>query len=93
MSDRTKLTEKTLNDNNRPRPVIALAMGDPAGISPELTAKIAALPEARAAARMIVVGDRRVFDEGAKVAGVAADVDVVGANDALPADSGRPASC
>ena len=27
------------------RPVIALAMGDPAGISPELTAKLLALDE------------------------------------------------
>jgi 4-hydroxythreonine-4-phosphate dehydrogenase len=40
---------------------------------------------------MIIVGDKRVFDEGAKVAGVAADVDVVGASDARPADGGRPA--
>ncbi len=47
-------------------------MGDPAGISPELAAKLVALDEARNAAQIVVVGDRRVFDEGAKVAGVAA---------------------
>jgi 4-hydroxythreonine-4-phosphate dehydrogenase len=52
------------------KPVIALAMGDPAGISPELSARLAALDEARAAARIVVVGDRRVFDEGAKVGGI-----------------------
>jgi len=52
------------------KPVIALAMGDPAGISPELTAKAAALEEVRDAARVIVIGDRRLFDEGAKIAGV-----------------------
>jgi len=51
------------------KPVIALAMGDPAGISPELTAKVVALEEVREAARIVVIGDRRVFDEGAKVAG------------------------
>lgn len=51
------------------QPVIALAMGDPAGISPELTAKLVALDEARAAARIVVIGDRRVFDEGARIAG------------------------
>ena len=45
-------------------------MGDPAGISPELTAKVVALREAREAARIVVVGDRRIFDEGARVAGV-----------------------
>src|SRR6266702_4901077 len=50
--------------------VIALAMGDPAGISPELTAKLACLDEVRSRARLIVIGDRRVFDEGARVAGV-----------------------
>ena len=50
------------------KPVIALAMGDPAGISPELTAKVVALEEVRAAARIVVSGDRRVFDEGARIA-------------------------
>ncbi|HEU4924420.1 MAG TPA: 4-hydroxythreonine-4-phosphate dehydrogenase PdxA, partial [Burkholderiales bacterium] len=49
-------------------PVIALAMGDPAGISPELTAKVVALDEVRNAARVVVIGDRRVFDEGASIA-------------------------
>jgi 4-hydroxythreonine-4-phosphate dehydrogenase len=43
-------------------------MGDPAGISPELTAKVVALDEVRKAARVIVIGDRRVFYDGAKVA-------------------------
>ena len=53
------------------KPVIALAMGDPCGISPELTAKVVALEEVRKAARIIVIGDRRVFDEGTRVAGIA----------------------
>jgi len=50
------------------KPVIALAMGDPCGISPELTAKVVALDEVRKAARVVVIGDRRVFDEGARIA-------------------------
>jgi 4-hydroxythreonine-4-phosphate dehydrogenase len=50
-------------------------MGDPAGISPELTAKVVALDEVRKAARVVVIGDRRVFDEGAKVAAVSAAPD------------------
>ena len=49
------------------KPVIALAMGDPCGISPELTAKVVALEEVRKAAQVVVIGDRRVFDQGAKV--------------------------
>ena len=52
------------------KPVIALAMGDPAGISPELTAKVVALKEVRAAARVVVIGDRRIFDDGARIAGI-----------------------
>src|SRR5262245_5250380 len=50
------------------KPTIALAMGDPAGISPELTAKVAALEEVRQAAHLVVIGDRRVFDEGKAIA-------------------------
>jgi 4-hydroxythreonine-4-phosphate dehydrogenase len=52
------------------KPVIALAIGDPAGISPELTAKVVALKEVREAARVVVVGDRRIFDDGARIAGI-----------------------
>jgi 4-hydroxythreonine-4-phosphate dehydrogenase len=47
-------------------------MGDPAGISPELTAKVVALDEVRQAARVVVIGDRRVYDAGAKVARISA---------------------
>jgi 4-hydroxythreonine-4-phosphate dehydrogenase len=59
-----------LKEPNLQTPVIALAMGDPAGISPELTAKVLALQEIRDAARIVVIGDRRVFDEGVKIAKV-----------------------
>jgi 4-hydroxy-L-threonine phosphate dehydrogenase PdxA len=37
------------------KPLIALAMGDPAGISPELTAKAVGLDEVHSRARLIVV--------------------------------------
>ena len=71
------------------RPTIALAMGDPAGVSPELTARLLADDEVRQAARIVVFGDRRILDEGAKVAGVALDIDVV-ALGAAPGPHGRP---
>jgi 4-hydroxythreonine-4-phosphate dehydrogenase len=51
-------------------------MGDPAGISPELTAKALALPEIRDAAHIVVIGDWRIFAGGAKTAGVEADIEV-----------------
>jgi 4-hydroxythreonine-4-phosphate dehydrogenase len=56
------------------KPIIALAMGDPAGISPELTAKILATDEVEAKARLVVIGDRRVLDDGAKTAAVKLDL-------------------
>lgn len=59
------------------RPTIALAMGDPAGVSPELTAKLLCLEDVRAAANIVVFGDRRILEEGAKVAGLTLDVTYV----------------
>jgi len=64
-----------MDSASRARPVIALAMGDPCGISPELTAKVVALEEVRNAAQVVVIGDRRVFDEGARIASVAPTVE------------------
>ncbi|MDX0599963.1 4-hydroxythreonine-4-phosphate dehydrogenase [Sinorhizobium medicae] len=59
------------------RTVIALAMGDPAGISPELTARLLALSDIREAVHIIAIGDRRILDEGARVAGVTLDLESV----------------
>lgn len=66
-------------------PTIALAMGDPAGVSPELTAKLLADGDVRAAAKIVVFGDRRILDEGAKVAGLSLDIEVVSADAAYDA--------
>jgi 4-hydroxythreonine-4-phosphate dehydrogenase len=49
-------------------------MGDPAGISPELTAKLLALDEVVDKARIVVIGDRRVLDDGARIAAVKLDL-------------------
>ena len=66
------------------KPTVALAMGDPAGVSPELTVKVVALPDVRDAMRLVVIGDSRVFETGAKVAGVHPDFVSIGAKDAIP---------
>ena len=58
------------------RPTIALAMGDPAGISPELTAKVLSLADVRDAARLVIIGDARVLSDGARVAGVGLDIEI-----------------
>lgn len=50
------------------KPVVALAMGDPAGIGLELVSKLMADQEVRLAANYIVIGDRRALAEGDRVA-------------------------
>ena len=59
------------------KPLIALALGDPAGISPELTAKLVAQDDIGARCRVVVIGDRRIFDEGARVAGVKPELKMI----------------
>ena len=56
------------------RPTLALAMGDPSGISLELTAKLLADEEARGFANYIVVGDRRALADGCEIAGLTLDL-------------------
>jgi 4-hydroxythreonine-4-phosphate dehydrogenase len=52
------------------QPVIALSMGDPAGIGPELVVKVLAQETARAGCRPLVVGDPRVFATVCEMLGV-----------------------
>ncbi len=65
---------------------VALVMGDPCGISPELTAKLLTLPGVTEQAAILVIGDLRVFRGGEAVAKASVPVDVVHqAADARPA--------
>jgi 4-hydroxy-L-threonine phosphate dehydrogenase PdxA len=43
------------------KPAVAVTMGDPAGISPEIVARALAEPEVRTACRPVVVGDPRIL--------------------------------
>jgi 4-hydroxythreonine-4-phosphate dehydrogenase len=65
------------------KPVLALAIGDPAGIGPELAAKLVADPDIAEAAHLVVIGDRRVLKRGAEVAKVAIDLPVVTSTGAI----------
>lgn len=56
---------------------IAFAIGDAGGISPELSARVLADAEINTD-DMIVIGDRRVLDMGARHAGLEIDLPVVG---------------
>jgi len=44
------------------RPIIAVPMGDPAGIGPEIIVKAIAAPEVTSVAKVLVIGDRRVLE-------------------------------
>jgi 4-hydroxythreonine-4-phosphate dehydrogenase len=54
-------------------PRIALLLGDPAGIGPELVAKLLADPASKEA-EITVVGDRRELEAGMEIAGLRTDV-------------------
>ena len=52
------------------KPVVALTLGDPAGIGAELIARLLALPETTKKANVVLVGDPWLWEEGQKTAGV-----------------------
>lgn len=62
-------------------PRIALVLGDPAGIGAELAARLLHDEPSRAAAQILVVGDRRVLAQGAACAGLPVALPVVGRDD------------
>ncbi len=49
---------------------IAIPMGDPAGIGPEIVAKAVASPEVNEAADCLVIGDRTVLENAIRITGV-----------------------
>jgi len=51
-------------------PVIALTLGDPAGIGAELMARLLALPDTIRQANVVLIGDAWLWQEGQRIAGV-----------------------
>ena len=68
-------------------PLLALTMGDPVGIGPEVVARAVCSPEVRRVCRPVVVGDAAVLARAAALCGVTPDVPVV---DPLAGDPQRP---
>ncbi len=62
------------------KPTIALFTGDPAGIGPELVAKVLATPEALPDARFVVIAQQVGLASAARDAGVTLDLPVVTAD-------------
>lgn len=71
-------------------PTIAFAMGDPAGISPELSARLLAEADIRTKAKFIIFGDKRILEMGAAVRHIDLDVNVVSSEDEVPNTVDRP---
>jgi len=71
------------------KPVVALTLGDPAGIGAELIARLLARPEAAQRANIVLVGDRWLWDEGQQIAGLQVATDAI---DSLAAVRGRASS-
>ena len=59
------------------KPVIALTLGDPAGIGPELIARLLARRETLAQANVVLVGDAWLWEDGQRIAGVRIGCDPV----------------
>jgi 4-hydroxythreonine-4-phosphate dehydrogenase len=51
------------------KPLIAIPMGDPAGVGPEIVAKALASAEVQKAARCVVIGDQQVLSQAIKITG------------------------
>ena len=54
-------------------PIVALTLGDPAGIGPELIAKLLSRPDTTEQANVALVGDRWLWEEGQRLAGVSVE--------------------
>jgi 4-hydroxythreonine-4-phosphate dehydrogenase len=51
-------------------PLVAVALGDPAGIGPELVAKLLSDERVNAAGRPLLIGDEWLWEQGQQVAGI-----------------------
>ena len=76
-----------------PLPVVALTLGDPAGIGPELIAKLLARPDATSRANLVLIGDPWLWEAGQRVAGVTVELEPVASLAAVRgrASTARPA--
>ena len=70
------------------KPTVAVLLGDPTGIGPELVARLLAGPEPRERANVLVVGDRRIFEMGQQVARLRVPYRVVGRLEEARFDAG-----
>lgn len=70
------------------KPTVALFTGDPAGIGPEIVAKVLGDPDVHAAVNLLIIGSRPILQAGMRVAGV--QTPVADAGTELPAGDHPP---
>ena len=59
------------------KPMIAVPIGDPAGVGPEIVAKACALEKVNRAADVIVIGDRQVMEKAVRIVSADLSINVV----------------
>lgn len=75
------------------RPRIAVTLGDPAGVGPEIVARLCADPATQERAELVVVGQRALLERGAAACGLPAPkVEVVETGPAANIPPGRPSA-
>jgi 4-hydroxythreonine-4-phosphate dehydrogenase len=74
-------------------PVVAVTLGDPAGIGPELVARLLARPDTCSLADVVLVGDPWLWEDGQRVAGLQVPTEHIGswADVRARSGNGRPA--
>jgi 4-hydroxythreonine-4-phosphate dehydrogenase len=69
------------------KPNIAIFIGDPSGIGPEIVAKLLSRAEVLSAANLIVIGERWAFDDAQRIVGINIELPSVTSADQLEATS------
>lgn len=59
------------------KPMIAVPIGDPAGVGPEIAAKACAQEKVYAAADVVVIGDRQVMENAIRIVGADLKINVI----------------
>jgi len=75
-------------DMTEARPVLAVTMGDPAGIGPEISVRALLAPEVRECSRSFLIGDARVFEQALSVCGLSASLNRIAGPEAIADQAG-----
>ena len=59
------------------KPVVAISMGDPAGIGPEIVLKAVLAPQVAANIQCVIVGDKKVLEQAAGFCGISPKIKVI----------------